>query len=98
MCPCDHCTLRSGGGGKRTLSFSLAWITYTAIHRLGKTGVRDLAGPESLPAIIRKASGPLPLREVGEGTADLDRHREATIVGHTEEGAHLQAMERVRGN
>lgn len=50
-----------------------------------------------MPA-IRKASGKLSLREVGEGTADLDRHREATIVGHREEVAHLQATERVRGN
>lgn len=40
----------------------------------------------------------LPLWEVEEGTADLDRHREVTIVGHREEVAHLQAVERVRGN
>lgn len=97
MCPYDLCTLCSGGRSKRTLSFSPAWITYTAIHRLRKTAVRDITGWESLPA-IKKASGPLSLREVGDGTADLDRHREATIVGHREEVAHLQAMERVRGN
>lgn len=33
------------------MSFSPAWITYTAIHHLRKTGVRDIAGPESVPTI-----------------------------------------------